>query len=97
MRLAAVGRIDGAEAIDQAGLDRAQRNLVGRIPVAVVAHRGDAKPVASSPLRVFDADALSLRIAFWQIPRTIVVLGSRRRNSRSPPPMLAEAPSSARR
>ena len=52
MGLPAARGIDGAEASDLPQLDRAQRDLVGGIPEAVVAHRGHAPARGERPARV---------------------------------------------
>ena len=39
--LATIGRIDGTEAVDQAAVDGALRDLVGRVPAGRVGHGGD--------------------------------------------------------
>ena len=49
---AAVARIDGAEAPDPAGLDRARWNLVSRVPAGRVRHPGQGEPVAIVAVRV---------------------------------------------
>jgi hypothetical protein len=43
--VSAIGRVDGAEAIDQPAVDRALWRGFGRIPPAVVAHERERQPV----------------------------------------------------
>jgi hypothetical protein len=75
--VAAVGRIDRAEAADQALIDRALRNLVGRVPVCRIRHRGERRTVAglSDAVAQHAVDPVKL---FRVLPRAVVVRGLER-------------------
>ena len=49
---AAIGSIDGVEARQRTGVDRALRHLVGGVPLAAVGHRRHRKPVVGVALAV---------------------------------------------
>ena len=72
IRVAAVGRIDRTEPADQAGADRAIGDLVGGIPLAVIAHRRQREAVDLIALAVAQ-HAVDLLVVIGMDPRTVVV------------------------
>ena len=99
---AGVGVVDGAEARQTTRLDRAQRDLVGRVPVGVVPHAGDGEPVLQVALAVAH-HGVHLAHIVGPLPRPVVraqlqghqhVAGAHPRRDRpehAPPPLPAAA------
>src|SRR5262249_39722940 len=69
----AVGGIDGAVEPDEARIDGALRNLIGRVPGSAVAHRRDIETVGFISLGVAE-NAVRLVKAIRIVPGTVVVL-----------------------
>ena len=72
VRIAAGGLVDAAEAVDRAVVDGALRDLVGTVPAAVVAHRGQRPAAPVIPLTVFHY-ATGLLKVLRPVPRAIAL------------------------
>ena len=72
LRLAAVAVVERAVAADEAVVDRALGDLVGRVPLAAVGHRGDAELAVADRHHVAQ-HRVALPEVVGHLPRTVVV------------------------
>ncbi len=70
--IAAIGRIERAEAADQPRVDRAQRHLVGRVPLVGIGHARDAEAIVGGAQRVA-REAIDLAGVVGVVPRPVIV------------------------
>src|SRR5205823_7277401 len=68
----AIRWIDGVKAPELPGLDRSQRNLVGRVPVRRVGHCGERDPVLVVSVCVAK-NSIQLSQLLWIGPRTVAL------------------------
>src|SRR4051794_35585429 len=82
--VAAVGRIDGTESIDEAVVDRPLWNLIGGVPPSRIGHAGYREPVHGIALAVAQ-ERIHLAIVVGADPRSVVVLEVERGEQMSAP------------